>query len=82
LKLRHPSLLPQCSPLLQIPFWIIPFSLIGENYWGEIRKSDPEQFRFSVLQILPKTMARDEVLQRETLYKHKLGTRAKGLNSN
>jgi hypothetical protein len=42
----------------------------------------PEQFRFSVLQILPKTMTRDEVLQRETLYKHKLGTRATGLNSN
>lgn len=42
----------------------------------------PQQFRFSVLQILPKTMAREEVLQRETLYKHKLGTRATGLNSN
>jgi hypothetical protein len=44
--------------------------------------SYPEQFRFSVLQILPKTMARDEVLQREVLYKHKLGTRATGLNLN
>jgi len=42
----------------------------------------PEQFRFSVLQILPKTMARHEVVQRETLYKYKLGTRATGLNSN
>jgi hypothetical protein len=42
----------------------------------------PEQFRFSVLQILPKTMTREEVLKRETLYKHKLGTRATGLNSN
>jgi len=42
----------------------------------------PEQFRFSVLQILPKTMAREEVLRRETLYKGKLGTRATGLNSN
>lgn len=44
--------------------------------------SYPEQFRFSVLQILPKTMARDEVLQREIKCKHKLGTRAVGLNSN
>jgi GIY-YIG catalytic domain len=43
--------------------------------------SYPEQFRFSVLQILPKTLTRDEVVQRETLYKLKLGTRAKGLNS-
>jgi len=42
----------------------------------------PGQFRFSVLQISPKTMTRDEVLKRETLYKHKLGTRATGLNSN
>jgi len=51
----------------------------------ELIRSDsdyPEQFRFSVLQILPKTMALDEVLQRETLYKLKLGTRATGLNSN
>jgi GIY-YIG catalytic domain len=44
--------------------------------------SYPERFRFSVLQILPKTMTRDEVVQRETRYKHKLGTRATGLNSN
>jgi hypothetical protein len=42
----------------------------------------PEQFRFSVLQILPKTMAFSEVVRRETQYKHKLGTRARGLNSN
>jgi hypothetical protein len=42
----------------------------------------PEQFRFSVLQILPKTMAQKEVLEREKLYKRKLGTRATGLNSN
>jgi hypothetical protein len=49
-----------------------------------IRSDDayPKQFRFSVLQILPKTMTRDEVIKRETLYKHKLGTRATGLNSN
>ncbi len=47
------------------------------------RNSDyPKRFRFSVLQILPKTMALGEVLQREVLYKHKLGTRATGLNSN
>jgi hypothetical protein len=42
----------------------------------------PNQFRFSVLQILPKTMARDEVVRREALYKRKLGTRATGLNLN
>ena len=42
----------------------------------------PNQFRFSVLQIVPKTMARDEVVRREALYKRKLGTRATGLNLN
>ena len=42
----------------------------------------PKQFRFSVLQILPKTMTRDEVITREGLYKTKFGTLAHGLNSN
>jgi len=44
--------------------------------------SYPERFRFSMLQILPKIMSRDEVLRREALYKTKRGTRAKGLNLN
>jgi hypothetical protein len=42
----------------------------------------PERFRFSLLHILPKTLTRDEVIQREGLYKHKLGTCARGLNLN
>ena len=42
----------------------------------------PEGFRFSLLQILPKTLTRDEVIKREGLYKLKLGTRAIGLNLN
>ena len=42
----------------------------------------PDQFRFSVLQILAKTISRDEVLRRERIYKAKLGSRAKGLNLN
>lgn len=42
----------------------------------------PSAFRFSLLQILPKTIARDELLRREALYKAKLGTRATGLNLN
>lgn len=57
----------------------------GNVLLRELIRSDsayPEQFRFSVLQILPKTWTRDEILKRETLYKHKLGTRATGLNSN
>ena len=42
----------------------------------------PSAFRFSLLQILPRTMAREEVIKREAVYKAKLGTRAKGLNLN
>jgi len=51
----------------------------------ELIRSDPEypsRFRFSVLQILPKSMTRDEVFRREIEYKRKLGTRAYGLNLN
>lgn len=40
----------------------------------------PKNFRFSVLQILPRTMAKNEVIKRQTLYKKKLGSRATGLN--
>jgi hypothetical protein len=57
----------------------------GNVQLRELIRSDsdyPEQFRFSVLQILPKTMAPEEVIKRETLYKEKLGTRATGLNCN
>jgi hypothetical protein len=44
--------------------------------------SYPFNFRYSVLQILPKSMAREEILRREALHKRKLGSRAKGLNLN
>jgi len=44
--------------------------------------SYPSAFRFSLLQILPRTMAREEVIKREAVYKAKLGTRARGLNLN
>ena len=45
-------------------------------------RSYPDSFRFSVLQVLPKTMTQDEVIRREAIYKSKLGSRAKGLNLN
>lgn len=45
-------------------------------------KAYPSCFRFSILQILPKTMARDEIVRRESVYKSKLGSRATGLNLN
>jgi len=46
----------------------------------QVNSAYPKNFRFSVLQILPKTTARDLVLQREAIYKVKLGSRAIGLN--
>lgn len=42
----------------------------------------PARLRFSLLQILPKTFTKDEVIAREAVFKQKLGTRATGLNLN
>jgi hypothetical protein len=46
----------------------------GEGY--------PDSFTFSILQILPLTTARAEVVKWEGYYKDKLGSRATGLNRN
>jgi hypothetical protein len=40
----------------------------------------PEAFRYSVLQVLPKTRSKTEVIRWENQYKAKLGSRATGLN--
>jgi hypothetical protein len=42
----------------------------------------PAAFRFSILQILPKSMTREDVIDREVDFKVKLGCRAHGLNVN
>jgi len=42
----------------------------------------PDAFRYSVLQVLPKTQTRAEVIKWERTYKEKLGSRAHGLNLN
>jgi hypothetical protein len=42
----------------------------------------PKQFSYSILQILPKTFAHDEVLKWEQRYKDKLGRMARRLNAN
>lgn len=57
----------------------------GNQLLRELTKQNPDypsRFRFSILQILPKTIARNEIIEREKRYKEKLGTRAKGLNLN
>jgi len=52
----------------------------------QVIKDDPEHypksFRYSVLQVLPKSTKDSEVIRWETQYKHKLGSRATGLNAN
>jgi len=40
----------------------------------------PNSFQFSILQITPKTISRDELLKREARLIEKLGCRAHGLN--
>ena len=42
----------------------------------------PNAFRYSLLQVLPKTLKDSEVVRWETQYKIKLGSRATGLNAN
>lgn len=42
----------------------------------------PATFTFSILQVLPRTTARKELLRIEQRFKDKLGSRATGLNSN
>ena len=57
----------------------------GNALLKKLMKNDPScthAFRYSVLQILPKTMAKEEILRHEAIYKMKLGSRAKGLNLN
>ena len=57
----------------------------GNQILEQLIESDtryPGRFRFSILHVLSKTMARDEVLGREALYKAKLGSKATGLNRN
>lgn len=57
----------------------------GNRKLRELVDSDdyyPETFRFSVLQVLPKSMTKNEVIRREGIYKNKLGSRARGLNDN
>ena len=44
--------------------------------------SYPECFRFSVLQVLPRTTKKAEVIRWETTFKKKLGSRITGLNMN
>ena len=51
-------------------------ALVAEN------PAYPAAFSYSILQILPNSLTRNEVVRCEQLYKEKLGSRAIGLNAN
>lgn len=46
------------------------------------RPGAEQRFQFTLLRTLPQTLTRAEVIAYEVLYKHKLGSRVFGLNSN
>ena len=48
----------------------------------ELKGLDPNQFEFSILEIIPPTSSAEEVIHRENRWKEKLGTRVFGLNAN
>lgn len=57
----------------------------GNTRLRQLLKSDadyPESFRYSILQVLPKTASQKEVIRWESRLKQKLGSRATGLNLN
>jgi hypothetical protein len=47
-----------------------------------LKKLDPRQLEFSILEISPSTMSADDVISRENRWKECLGTREFGLNDN
>ncbi len=57
----------------------------GNKLLTELTKSDKNyanNFQWTILTTLPKTITKDEAIVIETKYKNKLGSRAFGLNSN
>ena len=61
------------------------------NYTGgnkeliALLEKDPQcyqHFRFSILQTLPSNITQREIIAIESLYKHKFGSKAHGLNRN
>ncbi|HDR3491736.1 TPA: GIY-YIG nuclease family protein [Bacillus wiedmannii] len=57
----------------------------GNKRLMELLESNPERkedFLFSILRTLPKTITNDEILDIENIYKEKLGTREFGYNAN
>lgn len=57
----------------------------GNKILISLLREDPDRykrFQFSILQTLPRSMNRDQVVRKEQVFKQKLGTRSFGLNDN
>ena len=57
----------------------------GNKTLKELVEGDKDyanNFRFSILMLLPKTITADQAIQKERLFKNKLGTNSFGLNNN
>lgn len=57
----------------------------GNKSLIELIENDPDygnNFQFSILMLLPKTITPDEAIKKEKLFKNKLGTNSFGLNNN
>ena len=57
----------------------------GNKALKDLVKDDPDyafHFRFSILMLLPKTVTSDQAIEKEKLFKSKLGTNSFGLNNN
>jgi hypothetical protein len=60
-------------------------SMVGIKFLLIYWLNDPlryKKFQFSILNVLPNSSLREQVIQLEQITKEKLGTRAFGLNSN
>lgn len=57
----------------------------GNKVLIALMQEDPERYKrftFSILQTLPRSMNKDQVIRKEQVFKQKLGTRSFGLNDN
>lgn len=58
------------------------YAVTGNGGNKELAGLDPSSFEFSILEILPNTLTNADVVNRECMWKEKLGSREWGLNSN
>lgn len=63
---------------------MLPQMDMGNKTLKELIEANPrhsQNFQFSILMLLPRTITADEAIKKEKLFKNKLGTNAFGLNN-